>query len=397
MEEKKEVKVSLGTVICIFIILVLIVALVVMYLYYNDKLSFNNENIANNININSNEVIETEVKKVNKFYEDKEIVYSSYEKYSSEYSYSVPAININSTEVNRINKEIEEYYMPLINEILQNEKEGVAIDTTSIKYNSYINDNILSLVISLLTPYDSTFYKVYNVDIYTGETVSNSELISLKNITETDFLNKLKISYKEKFISKYGSKDEYIKNIRKNSGIKWTEEQIQEQVKLYEELLEGTISEENCSIKNPIFLNENGEISAVAWIYSMVGADAYYHIVDINLKEENTDSLQTEEKQIEEIAKKFVKAVNEKDWETVEKYSSAQIVNELKKYNVSNMSIDFSTLDRSPNNPNVYYYYDSYDIDYNGLNVHDLSLGRLFCVKKIDEAFVVSSFSSTGL
>ena len=68
-----------------------------------------------------------------------------------------------------------------------------------------------------------------------------------------------------------------------------------------------------------------------------------------------------------------------------------------KKYNISNMSIDFSTLDRSPNNPNVYYYYDSYDIDYNGLSVCDLSMGRVFCVEKVDEKFIVSSFYSTGL
>jgi len=69
MEGKKEIKVSLGTVICIFIILVLIVALAGMYFYYNNKLDFNNEeeifkNIATNINNNLNDFTEIELESV---------------------------------------------------------------------------------------------------------------------------------------------------------------------------------------------------------------------------------------------------------------------------------------------------------------------------------------------
>lgn len=110
-----------------------------------------------------------------------------------------------------------------------------------------------------------------------------------------------------------------------------------------------------------------------------------------------TNTQKTEKEEVEEIVKAFVKAVNEKDWNSVEKYSDNYVVSELKKYNVSNMSIDLSTLEKNPNNPNEYYCYDSYDIDYNGLTLKDLSLGKLFCIDKVNDIFVVTTFYATSL
>lgn len=46
MEEKKEIKMSLGTTICIFIIILLIIALTGMYLYFNKDSKNNTNNIA---------------------------------------------------------------------------------------------------------------------------------------------------------------------------------------------------------------------------------------------------------------------------------------------------------------------------------------------------------------
>jgi len=118
--------------------------------------------------------------------------------------------------------------------------------------------------------------------------------------------------------------------------------------------------------------------------------------LDITLENAQDTADKTEEK-IEKIAKEFVKAVNKEDWETVEKYSNSQIVSDLKKYNISNMSIDYTTLSKNPNNSNGYYYRCSYDIDYNGLTTHDLGLGKLFCIDNVNNTFVISSPFSTGV
>ena len=106
----------------------------------------------------------------------------------------------------------------------------------------------------------------------------------------------------------------------------------------------------------------------------------------------------TEKEQIEEIANAFVKAVNEKDWTNVEKYSDSYTVNELKKYNVTNMTIDLTTLEKDPNQPDSYYCLDNYDINYQGsTDKKDFSLGCLFCIEKINGSYKVGNFYATGL
>jgi len=290
MDEKGNIKVSLGTVICIVIIILLIVALFGMWYYYNNVVDNKNGNAENAYTTNNNETIQNEqanselenIKKINKIYEEKDIVYSSYSKYSSEYSYSIPYINIKSLDVEKINQEIENHYKPLIEEELENEKEGLSVIMGNIKYNSYLNNNILSLVISNLYPNDCIYYKVYNVDIYTGENISNSEIINQKNITENEFINKLNILYKDEFTNTYGSQDKYINNLR-NAPAGWTEKELKEQASFYEEQLNKTISKDNYSIKTPIFLGENGNINVIAQIYSLAGAEYYYHIINMGI------------------------------------------------------------------------------------------------------------------
>ena len=107
----------------------------------------------------------------------------------------------------------------------------------------------------------------------------------------------------------------------------------------------------------------------------------------------------TEKEQIAEVATAFVNAVNSKDWATVEKYSSSyNVIAELKKYNVTNMTIDLTTLDKNPNHSDSYYCYDNYNINYQGsTNIKDFSLGKLFCIDKINDCYKVTYFGATGL
>ena len=283
MDEKKSIKVSLGTVVCIFIIVLLVIALVGMYYYYNHNKSNTHdvnsgvvEKVENNIN---NEISET---KVNKLDENKDIVYASFSKYSSEYSYSIPYINIDSADAKKINDEIESYYKPLVEEEIKNESEGLSVIMYNVKYNSYVNNNILSLIVSCENPNDCIGYKVYNLDIYKGTIISNDDILNMKNLSETKFLGLLKEIYEKEFVSSYGTKEAFINNL-KNAPVGWTESEIQEQIKGYESRLNKTISSDNYSIKTPIFLNENGEICIVGTIYSMAGADSYEHIIDTDI------------------------------------------------------------------------------------------------------------------
>lgn len=311
MEEKKTIKISLGTAICMIIIFLLLIAIIFISFYYNSKsnnaynvnsdVSEKTESIAynvpnqtqeNNVNNLTNQVSNnnkdqnvpntTNPKTIKKLDESKDLLYSSYNKYSSEYSYSIPYINIDSADARRINNEIESYYKKLVEQELKNESEGYAINMYTIKYTSYINDTILSLVISHSNPNDCIYYKVYNLDIYNGTMVSNADILNLKNITEAKLLDKLKELYKNKFVSLYGTRENYINNM-KTAPVGWTETELQEQAKLYDEQFNYTISDNNCSISTPMFLNDDGNICVVATIYSLAGASSYQHIIDTNI------------------------------------------------------------------------------------------------------------------
>ncbi len=109
MEEKKELKVSLGTVVSIFIILVLIVALAGMYFYYNNKLDSNKE-IYKNTELD-NEIIEKQ-----------------------------PLENVNN---NQDGEDYETTGKRLFEQYLQTRKEIVDYKINSCKMVSYYNNEFI--------------------------------------------------------------------------------------------------------------------------------------------------------------------------------------------------------------------------------------------------------------
>ncbi len=87
---------------------------------------------------------------------------------------SVPQININNDDVKRINIELKEY--------------GQKDAYYDLKEEHYIYKNILSLLITSNTPGDTSYYFVYNIDIATGNILTNTEL--LNKLERTDNLHK---------------------------------------------------------------------------------------------------------------------------------------------------------------------------------------------------------------
>ena len=292
MEEKKYIKISVGTFICIIIIILLLILLGITYYFGFIKKDQNNQsnnieqstNIVNTNNVTNtekaentigNETTENKTKKINKLDESKDIVYTLYSK--NDNAINVPYINIDSPDVKRINDEIEDYYKPRI--------DGDPMEfgyPHNVKYYSYINDNILSLVIEVITDNGINEYKVYNLDIYDGTVVTNTDILKLKKLTESEFLTKLKELYQNKFISLYGSKEEWAEK----SMAPWQDKNNINYSQIYEEYelqLKNTIDPRNYSIDTPIYLNENGKISIVANIFSMAGANTYRHIIDTDI------------------------------------------------------------------------------------------------------------------
>ena len=82
---------------------------------------------------------------------------------------------------------------------------------------------------------------------------------ALDTETSIQVINLLKEIAKEKYAAKYNKLSDDV---------------------AYTEQLNKTISDDNCSYTNSMFLNENGKISVIVNIYSLAGADKYEEIVE---------------------------------------------------------------------------------------------------------------------
>ena len=90
---------------------------------------------------------------INRIDASKDIVYTDYSAeniYESKYDIKVdiPAININSKKIEKINKEISKTFLDKAKSIVENAKnENVEYNIYTVEYTAYLNENILSLVI----------------------------------------------------------------------------------------------------------------------------------------------------------------------------------------------------------------------------------------------------------
>ena len=115
------------------------------------------------------EIIDGEIKISKKYSnpDDDELVYTyltvtvedkfNYEPYEYyyKYIYSIPQININSEDIEKINQEILKEYEDIINEM--NDKQQINLGCEGLIYEYYENDGILSLVMINPTESGGTF------------------------------------------------------------------------------------------------------------------------------------------------------------------------------------------------------------------------------------------------
>lgn len=185
---------------------------------------------------------------------EKELIYEQYTKEGADFSYHVPAINIDSVDVENINEKISEFCEDNIDAC------------TKIGYSSYTYKDTLSLVIAKSYPDDVNVHKVYNINISAGEPVNNSDLLSMLGISQDTFLNVAKICAAEQFKANF---DDF-------------KIMVQEAQTQYN----NTIASENINLNIPMFLDNEGKLNIIATIFSMAGADGYAEIINTNLSED---------------------------------------------------------------------------------------------------------------
>lgn len=172
----------IAAVLAIIIILLVVLVILVSYgLFSDDKEKIENEEV-DVYTVNSS-LDNNSITSLNKVDDKKELVYD--EKIQYELNFDgikfdinsiMPVINIQNENINLINSEIKKYY----------ENVKLNEEMYELSYNEYIYDNIISVVIQKVEKRTDNIKMisnvlVYNIDINTGNSILNRELINKKN------------------------------------------------------------------------------------------------------------------------------------------------------------------------------------------------------------------------
>lgn len=150
--------------------------------YFTNKLTVNNYDTS-------------KIKKINN---DKDIVYSAYDIKDKTDNYDVdihlPVINIQGVVPMEFNDITQSVFADKATEILTNKQQQNNIYT--VNYSAYINNNVLSLIIksTLKSGSDTqrTVIQTYNYNLETGEKLKIEDVLSIKNIIQSECRNKIK-------------------------------------------------------------------------------------------------------------------------------------------------------------------------------------------------------------
>lgn len=168
------------------------------------------------------------ISKVNKKDYTKDLVYTSYEiteQVQNKYTINakIPAININNANVSKINNEIDSTFKNKISEIIAQSatSENQLYD---VEYMSYINSNILSLVIkaTLKNGNDAqrVLVKTYNYNLTSNEELKLEQVLALKGVSKTYAKKKINETITKANIASQSLKDlgysVYIRDLNSN-------------------------------------------------------------------------------------------------------------------------------------------------------------------------------------
>lgn len=199
-------KISVRTIIFAIIIIICIFAINfgVYWQFFKDKDNQNGNTISTNItqddlakdfkNIFDNTLDYQEsninVAGITKIDSSKDIIYTWVTKESIvdnkyDLNLNIPRVNISNTSVEKFNQKIKELYVDKANDIILNSKTNTVY---TVEYMSYINSNILSLVIKSTLKEGNNPQRViiqtYNYNLSTNEEITFKQMLEIKGLQE---------------------------------------------------------------------------------------------------------------------------------------------------------------------------------------------------------------------
>ena len=226
------------------------------------------------------------VKNVKKIDPSKELVYTVNSFKNNSISMKYPVINIDSSDVKQINKEIEERYGFKLASGSSEEKynsimEQGFMETEVESYEYYVNGTVLSLV-PFIGGNDSIWAKTYNVDLKSLNKISGEEILNINNLDKSDVIKRSKEEAQKTF-------EQEMENDKKKMGSYYDEmfgdpNNKSKQINEWKANLDKSIENLN------IFINKNGDICLLAEYEHFGGQWTCTKTIIINISKDYTVS-----------------------------------------------------------------------------------------------------------
>lgn len=185
-------------------------------------------------------------------------------------SYRIPKIDLPGGDAEKANLEIYNTLYPVVQDAVRDIwEQGYPYISGGVSYRWNVNGDILSVVVcddSYPTSSGSYVYMVYNFSIKSGEILPKDEIPAAVGLDEDEYMEQVKLNLGSRFWSGWSRTDENLSMIG-TAGF-------------FNQQLEKTVSQDNAEEARP-YLDENGNISVVAKIYSLAAGDYYWHDLDL--------------------------------------------------------------------------------------------------------------------
>lgn len=151
----------------------------------------------NNIFENKVNYLENNAYRIDKIYEEEEIVYLGYQNNESkvndyELNVNIPYINIKNETINEFNNQIRETFEQKAKSVLNTQGNSVIY---TVDYSAYVSNNILSLVVKSTLKEGGNpqreIVQTYNYDLANQQICTIDAMLELKGITKKDATQKI--------------------------------------------------------------------------------------------------------------------------------------------------------------------------------------------------------------
>lgn len=163
--------------------------------------------------------------------------------------YRTPALRFETAEAKAVNAEITERYEPLYDAAVEAAATYKNPDPQEIDYKGYVNDDVVSLVITREGAGHDLSYDVYNYNKTTGTRMDSAAVLAYLNREYDEILATLRDALQADYTAKF------------------SEEAFPDS---YYDRLYYTLSEESLS-NAQFFLNEDAELFAICTEYADIG------------------------------------------------------------------------------------------------------------------------------